>query len=342
MELLDGFNNKFYIDRNLRKKFMVYYDFQKETWKDYKNYDGAKRTTYNKVLVKKELNLGEQICVFINTNFNSFDDFMLFVNKYGFSLFVNLTDYKIETPIEVEDYHNLLQKFFDEHKYELQEYGQNLKDDIEYIYNMNNLEELANLTPLQRFFVIANSDKQSYILKVFDNTKTKITFSAFEWIRDVCFAATREDVTQEIAPKVNITAPYYIKCSDLIQSLIIELSELALCENIEVKKCKNCGKFFVPENRSDEIYCSNIFENGKTCKEVGHFRVLQKQMKENDDLRIYRNVYQKLLLRTRRNPDNKDYIRDFELFKSTNSELKEDVSNGKITQEEYMEWLNNQ
>jgi len=65
-------------------------------------------------------------------------------------------------------------------------------------------------------------------------------------------------------------------------------------------------------------------------------------MKENDDLRIYINVYQKLLLRTRRNPGNTEYAREFELFKSTNNTMKENVSNGKLTQEEYMEWLNEQ
>ena len=113
-------------------------------------------------------------------------------------------------------------------------------------------------------------------------------------------------------------------------------------DGLEVKKCKNCNKFFVPENRSDELYCSNIYENGKTCKEVGHFRVGQRLMKENDDLRIYRNVYQKLLLRTRRNPNNVDYARDFEFFKDDNNKWKENISNGKATQEEYMKWLNKQ
>ena len=38
-------------------------------------------------------------------------------------------------------------------------------------------------------------------------------------------------------------------------------------------------------------------------------------MKENDDLRIYRNVYQKLLLRTRRNPMNDEYEKEFQDFK---------------------------
>lgn len=65
-------------------------------------------------------------------------------------------------------------------------------------------------------------------------------------------------------------------------------------------------------------------------------------MKENDNLRIYRNVYQKLLLRTRRNPMNDEYEKEFQDFKQKNIELKEKVNNGELTQEKYMEWLNKQ
>ena len=118
----------------------------------------------------------------------------------------------------------------------------------------------------------------------------------------------------------------------------IEIANL----NIEIKRCRNCGKFFVPDNRSDEIYCSNIFENGKTCKEIGHFKVQQKLIHENDNLRIYRNVYQKLLLRTRRNPENIQYARDFEFFKEDNNKWKENISKGLASEEEYIEWLNQQ
>ena len=63
---------------------------------------------------------------------------------------------------------------------------------------------------------------------------------------------------------------------------------------------------------------------------------------ENDDLRIYRNVYQKLLLRTRRNPNNDQYERDFNKFKQKNIELKEKIEKGEMSQAEYVEWLNKQ
>ena len=41
--------------------------------------------------------------------------------------------------------------------------------------------------------------------------------------------------------------------------------------NSTIKKCKNCGKYFIPANRTDEKYCENISpqNSNKTCKEIG-------------------------------------------------------------------------
>lgn len=205
---------------------------------------------------------------------------------------------------------------------------------------MYQLEETKNLTPLQRFQVMTNSDKFSESLKYLDNNKIKINLSAFEVLRDLSDFPKRQDETQRIINEANINSSYFIECTDIVQSLLIELIEVSNL-NIEIKTCKNCGKFFVPDNRSDEIFCSNIYENGKTCKEIGHFKVKQKLIQENDNLRIYRNVYQKLLLRTRRNPDNIKYAREFEFFKDENAKWKEDISNGLATEEEYIKWLEN-
>ncbi len=70
----------------------------------------------------------------------------------------------------------------------------------------------------------------------------------------------------------------------------------------------------------------------KRKKEIGHFKVKQKEIQENDNLRIYRNVYQKLLLRTRRNPENSQYAKDFEFFKGDNNKWRENISKGLSTE----------
>ncbi len=333
IDLMDKFSNKFYFDRNTKKKYMTFYKLVvSEVSKENLSY----------YLVKAEYNIGEMVCDFLNTDFDEVESIKLLLSKYGLPLFANLTDLKIpKESFTIKEFDKIFDKFVKEYTYAMKEYQELLKNDLEYTYNMNQLEELSDLTPKQRFFVISNGDRSKSILSNFDDSKVNINFSAFQWINDIPFA-TREDVTQKIAPEKNITSPYFIKTTDILQNLIIELAEMTAIDGLEVKKCKNCNKFFVPENRSDELYCSNIYENGKTCKEVGHFRVGQRLMKENDDLRIYRNVYQKLLLRTRRNPNNVDYARDFEFFKDDNNKWKENISNGKATQEEYMKWLNKQ
>ena len=328
--MLDTNSNKFYFDESNKKKIIVY-----QIYKKYQD-------TYSSHITKSEFNIGEQLCDFLNTDFENPNSFKSLIKKYGINFFLNLTDIKYsDFPVPAKEYEKSLDILINNHKYVFSLFRQDLMLDIEYIFNMNNFEEIKDLTPLQRFQVMANSDVSSKSLEKIDNDKVKINLSAFEILRDYSNYPMRQDETQRIVSTANINSSYFIECADIIQALLIELLEIAKL-NIEIKKCRNCGKFFVPDNRSDEIYCSNIYENGKTCKEIGHFKVQQKLIQENDDLRIYRNVYQKLLLRTRRNPDNIQYARDFEFFKEDNNKWKENISKGLASEEEYIEWLKKQ
>lgn len=69
---------------------------------------------------------------------------------------------------------------------------------------------------------------------------------------------------------------------------------------IELKRCKNCGKYFVPETRSDEIYCNNIFKGNRTCRQIGY----ENKVNGNEVLREYRKIYKTQNARKQRNKDN--------------------------------------
>lgn len=323
---MEYFDNKFYFDVNRKKKYIVY--------NDYKCY----KQVYNLRQVNKELNLGEQLCDYMNTDFHSEDSFNAFIKKYSITFFFNeyRTGFK-EIELTKEELNDNIKQVFAYIDGSFNRFHDGLVSDVLYIYNMSGLVELEELTPYQRFFAMVNSDRFSQAVKFFDKEKTKINFKATEWISGFNFYA-REDVTQEIAKKDIVNTPFFYECKDITQALIIELSILAH-NNIEIKKCKNCGKFFVPSSRSDELFCDNIFENNKTCKEIGYFKVKQKAIHENEVLRMYRNVYQKLLLRVRRNPDNMDYARDFEFFKDDNIQMRNALERNEITEEKYLEWL---
>jgi len=65
---------------------------------------------------------------------------------------------------------------------------------------------------------------------------------------------------------------------------VYEAIELFLNGTI-VRQCKNCGKYFIQKTAKEELYCDNIFEAEKTCKQIGY----EKTMSEFD--RLYRTAY---------------------------------------------------
>lgn len=323
---------QFFINKLNKTKMLAYNSFR---------YD-KKHEEYEMHNEYRKIKLGVQLCDFVNTDFHSSESINAFIEKYGIVMISELSDIKIDRYYDKEKYGEMINSVIEKATYKLEKYKKALIEDIKYIYNLNDLEELHDLSPAQRLYILRNSKKTSAVLKLYNPKELKLQLNNYG--NFASYPISDEEDAQEIAKHVNqdkLTS-YCFSCNSVIQSFIIELLELAHTENVEIKRCKNCGKYFVPDNRSDEIYCSNIYENGKTCKEVGHFRTQQRLMKEDDDLRIYRNVYQKLLLRTRRNPDNAQYEKEFQQFKEKNVELKEKINNGEITQEEYMEWLNKQ
>ena len=325
-------NIRFYIDKLNKLKIVEYRSFTYE----------PKHKGYRFCNKYENLKLGVQLCDFLNTDFHSYTNAKEFINKYSIVTIAKLANLPIYTYYKEDEYENMLQEVINNTAKQLDTYKNDFIEDIKYIFNLNDLEELSNLSPAQRLFVLRNSKKTSAVLKDYDPENLKLELNSYG--NFVKFSITEEEEAQEMAKYVDKDElfSYRFICTDIMQSFIIELLEITSMENFEIKQCKNCGKYFVPDNRSDEIYCSNIYENNKTCKEVGHFRTQQKLMALNDDLRIYRNVYQKLLLRTRRNPLNEQYEKEFKQFKEKNIELKEKVNAGKISQAEYMEWLNKQ
>ena len=65
-KLLDTNSNKFYFNETTKKKLIIY-----NVYKKYKD-------LYTSHIEKKEFNIGEQLCDFLNTDFESIDSFKIF------------------------------------------------------------------------------------------------------------------------------------------------------------------------------------------------------------------------------------------------------------------------
>ncbi len=323
---------RLYVDRNLRKEYLTYMG--------YKNV----KSDFEAVLVQKDNRIGTLLCNFLNCDFKAIESVKNFIKEYSLTLFEEITKIELKNTYTADEYEYLINELVKKFGDKLESIKEDFTFDISYLFNVNQLEEIKDLTSLQRFYVLTLSKNNSKSLEHFEKNKLNIALRDLSKL-NAPLNIIDEDQAIEMA-KVNkdkiLPIPYTFESNDICQLLIIELQEIICMDKFEIKKCKNCGKYFVPEKRTDELYCTNIYEDGKTCKEIGSFKVKQKMINNDDDLRTYRNVYQKLLLRTRRNPENIQYEKEFEKFKEDNRKMRKKLNKGKVNYEEYIEWLNKQ
>ncbi len=321
---------RLYVDRNLRKEYLTYMSYKKV------------KNDFEAILVQKDSRIGTLLCNFLNCDFKAIQSVKNFVQEYSLTLFAEITKMKLKNTYTLNEYEKLINELVKKSGDKLESIKEDFISDINYLFNVNSLEEIKDLTPLQRFYVLTMSKNNSKALSHFENDKLNIALGDLSRL-NTPLNIIDENQAIEIA-KANkdriLQIPYTFESNDICQLLIIELQEIVCMDKFEIKKCKNCGKYFVPEKRTDELYCNNIYEDGRTCKEIGSFKVKQKMINNDDDLRTYRNVYQKLLLRTRRNPENLQYEKEFEKFKEDNRKMREKLDKDKVTYEEYVEWLN--
>lgn len=104
---------------------------------------------------------------------------------------------------------------------------------------------------------------------------------------------------------------YFENLGDVIQFDLYQLST----NSIDIKKCANCGKYFIPKTRSDEIYCDYEDDFGKSCRQKGY------ENKVNNDavLKEYRKIYKTQNARKQRNKHKPNID---ELFKNWHIESK--------------------
>ena len=246
--------NQFFIDKFDKNKLITYKDLK---------YD-QKHNNYRYYNRNEKVKLGFQLCDFINTDFSDINSIKKFINKYGIGTIAYLSDTKIYQYYSKEEYNEMIDNVIDNLKDKLNIYKNAFVADITYIYNLNELEELNNLSPAKRLYILRDSKKESEVRKLYDSDNLKLTLNNFGDFTQ--FSITEESHAQEIAEIVNndYLSAYCFESNDIIQTFIIELFVMTEIENIAIKKCKNCGKFFVPDNRVDELYCNNIYENNKT------------------------------------------------------------------------------
>lgn len=290
---------------------------------------------------------GELLVEFLNLDLNRFNDFLVFFTKY-FGMFIDLLDDSDIKDIKIDELTNLnviislANKIYSTHRNEIINFQNLFTNFVNLLYGYDNTKDINSLTLKQKFYVFYEENKKE-LNKISNNYQHYGTFN-FEYSQ-IYTDELKHKNTTELIKKIKkldktgnkIKSNTGIVTSNIFTAFYISLYNLVI-NNIEfIRLCKNCHRYFIT-SKSNTFFCDNIYQNNKTCKEVGN--QLQQKRKENENpvYKKYRNKFANKSTLLRRNPDiySKE---DYNNWKKEAQNFIQSIKKGTKTEEEFDIWL---
>ena len=120
----------------------------------------------------------------------------------------------------------------------------------------------------------------------------------------------------------------------------IILDQLVRQENLPIKTCQICGRYFIPTFRQNEIYCDLKNVDGTpTCRDKEASETYKKSLESNPVLLLYRRTYQQKVMTVYRNKENKQLKKDFDKWKKETQEKIKLFKKGKLDEDTLYNWM---
>lgn len=111
-----------------------------------------------------------------------------------------------------------------------------------------------------------------------------------------------------------------------------------LQDNMHLRKCKYCERYFATFGRTKLEYCDRLIENSsKTCREMGSLRLYEQRKMENPAMREYKRSYKTHNARIRYGLMTREEFTAWSVEARTKRDL---CIDGKLSLEGFVEWLN--
>ena len=113
---------------------------------------------------------------------------------------------------------------------------------------------------------------------------------------------------------------------------------IKMCEyDVFIKKCLNCGRYFIPRRRADTEYCDRLFgETGRKCSEVGATLRYEKKVADNPILEAHKKAYRRFNSRTR---VKKMTQSEFMAWADEAAQKRDECLAGELPFDEFVAWL---
>lgn len=124
---------------------------------------------------------------------------------------------------------------------------------------------------------------------------------------------------------------------DLVKCCLFEMAR----HEVRLRKCANCARYFIPLNRSDTFYCEHASpqDPARTCRQYNSEHLWYDRLKNNEALKLCRNIASAKQMLAKRNPENSVYAEDLKRFRMESKKWKTDFLAGRKSQMEFIAWL---
>jgi hypothetical protein len=145
---------------------------------------------------------------------------------------------------------------------------------------------LKNFTSAQRLYILSHSEE--YKDGCFDMRFQSSLNTALD-LRDMDDAMLKLAIIEH---NIEFYEMYELVTVD--DMLRFELLQMIL-HDCKFKRCKYCGKYFVPSGRSDSEYCTRIMpDETKPCSEIGASRIRNAKLQTDPILKAYKKAYSRM------------------------------------------------
>ncbi len=137
-----------------------------------------------------------------------------------------------------------------------------------------------------------------------------------------------------------ITVPHFLNVRYQFGAVaeILELEFTKMLEaNVRFRKCKRCGRYFIMKGNYDTNYCDRVAEGEtRNCQELAAAENYKSRIADNKAIPIYNKYYKRYAARVRVKQIKEDA---FKKWKYQAISLRDDCTEGKISVEEYIQWM---
>lgn len=290
---------------------------------------------YITIIFEQPIQIGEVLLDFIQRDLKE-NSYMIF-RFYGFQTLLSKEERNNLLATDINNSDNMkrkMEQLYVKYMGEFKDYKKQIIDIIEFcLFNGN--AKIKNLTPLERLVVFTSTkDIKEYTILKYNNFKQSIRLN-----KDMS-RMKEEQIINTLQDKDNnrygIQEIYEI--DNFYNLLFLELYFILL-ERTYLKKCKNCGKYFLTTN-SAVIYCNNVYEANKTCREIGASKVFSKNLEKDEAYGLYRKVYKKKQALAKSKGGSFEI--EYNMFKYKGKDKKNAYKLKEITKKEFMDWLKKQ